>query len=155
MCNKFSIADCSDEELVNSYDNSILATDTYWSGQLERIKDKRCLLIITADHGDRLHGKYRGHSPSLMDNPCLRWVPLMLYATPKLMEDPEAAEKIKAAQAIAKMPVAHDMLFHSVLGFTGMKTPVYIPELDLFSGKTEPHKDPFTEIKGLEQTLPM
>ncbi len=155
VCDHFSIADCTDEELVNSYDNSVLATDSYWKELLIRLEKVDCFLVITGDHGDRLHGKYRGHAPKLMDNPALRWVPLMLYASPSLLEHKEHAEMMRRAAALTDMPVSHDMLFHSLLGFSGIKTPVYKPELDLFSGKTKPHSDPFTTILGIEQTAPM
>ena len=96
------------------------------------------------------------HDKTGLGNDFLGWVDLPEnYDRDEFSRIKAAAEKIKAAQAITKMPVAHDMLFHSLLGFTGMKTSVYRPELDLFSGKTQPHKDPFVEIKGLEQTLPL
>ena len=147
------MADCRDEELINSYDNSILATDTYWKELAERLKTRNALLMITADHGDRLHGA-RGHSPELMDHPELRWVPLMLYASEPFKSSRAHLDKWNEAERHAATPCSHDVLFHSLLGIAGIQTPAYREEMDVFSGKMLPHKDPYTEIQGLEQTLP-
>lgn len=155
VCDHFSIADCSDEELVNSYDNSVLATDTYWNELLKRLEKLNCLLVITGDHGDRLHGKYRGHDPKLMNNPALRWIPFMMYASPLAQEQEYVATMMSNAAKLKDLPISHDMLFHSLLGFAGIKTPAYEPTLDLFSGQAVPHRDPFTKILGIEQTNPM
>ena len=152
ICYHFSIADCTDEELVNSYDNSVLATDAYWNALLARLEKLNCLLIITGDHGDRLHGKYRGHDPKLMDNPALRWVPFMLYLSPSAQKQEQLAAMLDNAAKLKDLPISHDMLFHSLLGFPGIKAPAYEPKLDLFSGQAVPHRDPFTQILGIEQT---
>ncbi len=155
VCDHFSIADCTDEELVNSYDNSVLATDAYWKALLARLEKLNCLLVITGDHGDRLHGKYRGHDPKLMDNPALRWVPFMLYLSPSAQKQEQLAAMLDNAEKLKDLPISHDMLFHSLLGFSGIKAPAYEPKLDLFSGQAIPHNDPFTQILGIEQTGPM
>ena len=130
VCDRFSVADCADEELVNSYDNSVLATDAYWAGLTDRLKGLNALLLITSDHGDRLRGKYRGHSPELMDNPALRWIPFMLYASPSIRQDALLSGKLEHAKALRDQPISHDMLFHSLLGFAGIHTPVYQEDLD-------------------------
>ena len=155
VCDRFSVADCADEELVNSYDNSVLATDAYWAGLTDRLKGLNALLLITSDHGDRLRGKYRGHSPELMDNPALRWIPFMLYASPSIRQDALLSGKLEHAKALRDQPISHDMLFHSLLGFAGIHTPVYQEDLDLFSGKARPHRDPFVTLTGMEQTSPL
>ena len=155
VCRKFSVSDCTDEELVNSYDNSVLATDFYWAGLVERLKNINSLLIITSDHGDRLRGKYKGHSPELMDNPALRWVPFMLYASPSLRKEESAVRKLSSAESIHMQPISHDMLFHSLLGAASIQTPAYKEELDIFSGKGLPHQDPFVVLTGIEQTAPL
>ncbi len=155
VCSKFSVADCTDEELVNSYDNSVLATDSYWAGVIERLKDKNAVLFVTSDHGDRLHGKYRGHSPELMDHPELRWVPFMIYASPEFRQNDRHAEQLNNAARFREEPCSHDNLFHSLLGIAGIHTPAYDASLDLFSGDAKAHTDPYTVIEGLEQTLPL
>lgn len=154
VCTSASVADCSDDALINSYDNSVLATDSYWEGIVERLKDKNAVLFITADHGDRLHGKYRGHSPELMDHPELRWVPFMIYASPALRRDARVSAMLDNADARRTEPCSHDNLFHSLLSIAGIQTPAYDASLDLFSPDLKPHTDPYTVIEGPEQTLP-
>ena len=114
-----------------------------------------CDIGIPGDHGDRLHGKYRGHDPKLMDNPALRWVPFMLYLSPSAQKQEQLAAMLDNAAKLKDLPISHDMLFHSLLGFSGIKAPAYEPKLDLFSGQAIPHNDPFTQILGIEQTGPM
>lgn len=155
VCDKFSVADCTDGELVNSYDNSVLATDAYWAELTDRLKGLNALLLITSDHGDRLRGKYRGHSPELMDNPALRWIPFMLYASPSIRQDALLSGRLEHAKALQNQPISHDMLFHSLLGFAGIRTPAYQEELDMFSGKARAHQDPFVTITGIDQTSPL
>ncbi len=151
ICSSFSVADCSDESLINSYDNSIRATDSYWAGLVENLQDKNAILIITADHGDRLRGA-RGHSPELMDHPELRWIPFMLYASPKFLADENRSQKIEQAQRNVSTPCSHDYLFHSLLGIADIQTPVYEKNLDIFSKNMTSYSDPYTAIEGVQKT---
>lgn len=90
-----------------------------------------------------------------MNNPALRWIPFMMYASPLAQEQEYVATMMSNAAKLKDLPISHDMLFHSLLGFAGIKTPAYEPTLDLFSGQAVPHRDPFTKILGIEQTNPM
>lgn len=144
VCTSLSAADCGEKELINSYDNSVVATDAFWAALVERLKDKNALLVITSDHGSRLRGPYKGSDSRAQDVPVLRDVPLMLYASPSLTSD-KAALIARARQAL-DIPVSHDVLFHSLLGFASIRTPVYQPGLDIFSGALEPYTDPFATL---------
>ena len=48
------IAYCTDEEIRNSYDNTILYTDYILSEIIDKLKDKNAVLIFVSDHGDAL-----------------------------------------------------------------------------------------------------
>jgi len=150
VCSTFSVTDCQDDELINSYDNSILATDRYWKELVDRLKDKNSLLIVTSDHGDRLRGA-RGHSPELMNHPELRWIPFMVYASPLFIES--RWQQLNQAKSHTTTPCSHDYLFHSLLGISGIQHPVYKEDMDVFSQRMLPYQDPYVEIKGAEQTL--
>ena len=106
VCRKFSVSDCTDEELVNSYDNSVLATDFYWAGLVERLKNITVCSSSLPITAHRLRGKYKGHSPELMDNPALRWVPFMLYASPSLRKEESAVRKLSSAESIHMQPIS-------------------------------------------------
>ncbi|MGO2347102.1 MAG: sulfatase-like hydrolase/transferase, partial [Providencia sp.] len=62
-------AKCSKEQLINSYDNSILYTDTVISDLIARLKDKNAIVFYTSDHGESidenkgLHGTPRNIAP--------------------------------------------------------------------------------------------
>lgn len=144
VCTSLSAADCGEKELINSYDNSVVATDAFGAALAERLRDKNALLVITSDHGSRLRGPYKGSDSRAQDVPVLRDVPLMLYASPSLTSD-KAALSAQARQSL-DIPVSHDVLFHSLLGFASIRTPVYQPGLDIFSGALEPYAAPFTTL---------
>ena len=48
------IAYCTDEEIRNSYDNTILYTDYILSEIIDKLKDKNAVLIFVSDHGEAL-----------------------------------------------------------------------------------------------------
>lgn len=71
-------------------------------------------------------------------------MPHMLNAAPGL--EPDRAAEIERASLFRDMPVSHDVIFHSPLGFAGLGTPVYDPRLDIFSGALESPTDPFVTL---------
>ena len=62
LCDNF--ASCSSENFINSYDNTILATDTFVKNIVERLKDKNAVIYFSSDHGQLLgEGGLRLHEP--------------------------------------------------------------------------------------------
>jgi glucan phosphoethanolaminetransferase (alkaline phosphatase superfamily) len=48
------ISSCSTEEMINSYDNTVLYTDYFVSEIIGRLKEKNAILIYQSDHGELL-----------------------------------------------------------------------------------------------------
>lgn len=72
----------------------------------------------------------------------------MLYASPAL--EANQAAKVAVAALYLETPISHDVIFHSLLRIAGILTPVYRPELNIFSGRLLPSSDPYVSLPPLE-----
>jgi KDO II ethanolaminephosphotransferase len=140
-------ASCSREQLINSYDNSILYLDDFLAQVTELVKYKKALMVYTSDHGESIAENVHFHAtPKPLAPPEQRAVPLMLWASPSFLSDPNlnarfAALKRKAqrpqtAGDRAGPPVGHDNIFDTLLGCLGIRSANggIDPALDLCHG---------------------
>tara|TARA_R110002073_G_scaffold4803_4_gene30471 strand:- start:2837 stop:4471 length:1635 start_codon:yes stop_codon:yes gene_type:complete len=133
ICRTTLVADCTREELVNAYDNSIRFTDYALSqliGQLQALPDTRATMLYVADHGQALgeNGIYLHGLPNSMAPESQRRIPLMLWF------DDEVAQARGLDRAAMSRPIENpqDMIFHTVLGALRVQSPIYRAEYDLF-----------------------
>ncbi len=136
-CDSAELTDCSPEEIVNAYDNAILYTDHVLAGlirYLEAQTDRNAGLIYVSDHGESLGeaGMYLHGLPYKIAPATQKEVPMVAWLSRNL----EQVTRIDHAclQNGTGDDVAHDHLFHSVLGLLRVETSVREPDLDLFSG---------------------
>ena len=114
---------CGQEELLNSYDNSIAYTDHVLGQVIERLKGRKAVLIYTSDHGEsiekdaHLHGTPKQVAPreQLM-------VPLLIWASKPFLLDPGNAKRFSSLQGRKGEMVSHDNLFDSILGCLGIES---------------------------------
>jgi lipid A ethanolaminephosphotransferase len=137
-CPRADIENCSHEELVNSYDNSILFTDYFLSqvmNKLEQIQKKyNVALIYVSDHGESLgeNGVYLHGMPYSFAPKEQTHVPMIFwsskdFAIQKDLDISCLREKGKNAL------LSHDNIFDSLLGIMDVQTSEYRKEQDLFS----------------------
>ena len=124
------------EEIVNTYDNTILYTDHIVSetiDMLKRFPQHEAGLIFVSDHGESLgeNGLYlHGFPYSLAPDEQIQ-VPMLLWMSETMKrEDHVDYEKLRAAAK--DLELSHDNLFHSVLGLVEIDTELYDPALDFF-----------------------
>lgn len=136
-CRTAQFSDCTSEEIVNAYDNSILETDRVLSAAIDMLQsDTRVLpvLIYLSDHGESLgeHGLYLHAAPKFMAPDVQTRVPFMMWLPQRFSE----AMKIDMTclSRSAGRPVSQDNLFHTVLGLADIRTGVRKPALDLTAG---------------------
>lgn len=117
---------CSTQEMVNSYDNSILYTDYFLKQTFDSLKDKNAIVFYASDHGESIsenmhfHGTPRDHAPMAQ-----RTIPIMVWASDKFLSNKDnkaSFEKLEQLQN-AKKPVFHEKLFDSILGCAGFSSP--------------------------------
>lgn len=133
VCRSVQLHQCTREELVNAYDNSILYSDFVVArsiDMLKRLKSYSSSLIYVSDHGESL-GEYK----------------LYLHGTPWSI----APEEQKAIPLITwnsdtsvgggarhiRGDFSQANVFHSVMGAFGMRSPVFKPDLNVFALKGE------------------
>lgn len=115
------------DELVNSYDNSILFTDSFLSGIISVMKEDSVtasVMMYMSDHGENLFDDDRtgfGHGSSIITS-YEKGIPLLLFTSEKYRM--RYAHKVKNIISNVDTPVNTDHFFHSVLDLGG----VYIDE---------------------------
>ncbi len=137
-CPRKDIENCTQEQLVNTYDNTIRYTDYVLSLMLEKLKeyskDYNTALLYISDHGESLgeKGLYLHGAPYMFAPDEQTLVPFAVWLSPDLLK----AESIDLAclqKESRRGKFSHDNLFSSLLGLWNVETPVYNKKLDLFS----------------------
>jgi lipid A ethanolaminephosphotransferase len=137
-CPRSDIQNCSAEEIVNTYDNTILFTDFIIAEAIKKLKaqegDINPSLLYVSDHGESLgengiylHGMPYGIAPDEQTK-----VPLIFWTTNTVAK----AKGINLGclrQKALTGTFSHDNIAHSLLGYMGVTTSLYKPDLDIFS----------------------
>ena len=132
----FYIQDCTEEQIINTYDNTILYTDFILSSVINTLKKFPHFesgMLYVSDHGESLgesniylHGLPYSIAPSEQtDVPMIIW---MSEAMKKYDYIDYACLKNKAKN----MHFSHDNIFHSVIGLLEVKTTEYKKDYDIF-----------------------
>ncbi|MBO0502218.1 phosphoethanolamine--lipid A transferase [Aeromonas veronii] len=136
-CPRSDIENCSNEELVNTYDNTIRYTDKVVGLLIDKLKSLESQydvgLVYLSDHGESLGamGLYLHGTPYKFAPDDQTRVPLLTWFSPQLQADRQLDMGCLAAEASSQR-FSHDNLFHSMLGIMDVQTRVYDNKLDLF-----------------------
>ena len=136
-CKTERLDKCSDEEIVNVYNNTIHYTAQNLANLIEQLRTLsdvyNVTMIYMSDHGESLgeNGIYLHAAP-------YRWAPDGQVKVPFLIwMDDQTAENLKIDRdcmlQYLNKPHSHDNLFHTTLGLLGISTEVYKPELDVLA----------------------
>lgn len=133
-CKTSEFSACTVEQIVNTYDNTILQTDYVLSRSIDMLAAADRVvpaMIYMSDHGESLgeDGLYLHAAPSFMAPDVQTRVPFVMWLSPAFRQT--MALDDACLQAAARAPVSHDNLFHSVLGLLDVTTSVRDPGLDL------------------------
>jgi lipid A ethanolaminephosphotransferase len=140
-CDNAELSACADAEIVNAYDNAILYTDHVLAAMvdyLHGLSDRDTALVYVSDHGESLgeNGIYLHGLPYAIAPAVQREVPMLMWLSDGLLESTGVDQNCLKAGASAA--VAHDHLFHSILGLLDVRTTAREPSLDLFAGCRRP-----------------
>ncbi|WP_310734236.1 phosphoethanolamine--lipid A transferase [Shewanella sp. SR44-3] len=137
-CRQSDIENCTDEEIINVYDNTLAYTDYVLASTIALLKEKNqeydVALMYISDHGESLgeNGLYLHGTPYSFAPDEQTKVPWFLWLDEGFSQSygiDQVCLKTKAAQG----QFSHDNLFHSLLGLYGVKTQVKKPELDIIN----------------------
>ena len=136
-CENDDLQQCSQQEIVNAYDNALLYTDHVLASLVAKLQAAAdgvdSALVYVSDHGESLgenqlylHGMPYAIAPDVQTQvPMVMWLSAGL---PRAVGLDAACLQRRAAQ-----PATHDHLFHTTLGLLGVRTAVYEPAWDLTS----------------------
>jgi lipid A ethanolaminephosphotransferase len=134
-CASNALQECSREQVVNAYDNTILYTDHFLTETIHWLKRQKgpSALMYVSDHGESLgennlylHGLPYSVAPDVQKR--VAWIN---WFSPSF----ESQRQISSACLNKKVqePLSHDNYFHSVLGLASVRTSVYQSPLDVFA----------------------
>jgi lipid A ethanolaminephosphotransferase len=134
-CQNDDLARCSQQEIVNAYDNALLYTDHVIARLITQLQAKASALdtavVYASDHGESLgeNGLFLHGIPYAIAPKEQTQVPMVMWFSAGMRQSlglNEACLRQRAAQ-----PTSHDNLFHTALGMLNISASVYEPSLDL------------------------
>lgn len=137
-CDTEEIQTCTQQQIINTYDNTLLYTDYIVSSVIDILKkfpSYESGLMYVSDHGESLgengvylHGLPYAIAPSEQTSiPMVLWMSSVMKKSDHLDYD---CLKKKAAEG----HFSHDNLSHSLLSLMEVDSQVYNPKLDIFEG---------------------
>lgn len=118
--------ECTKEQLVNAYDNSILYTDYFIDGVLNTLRDKKAIVFYTSDHGESISEKGGLHgTPKEIAPPEQFKVPFLVWMSDSYLAEPENKQlfdNLKRNQNNNRTFYHHN-IFDSMLGCLGYSSP--------------------------------
>lgn len=130
VCTTVEMSKADPKELMNAYDNTIVYTDYLIHSVIEILRgipQRRSCVIFVSDHGESLgEGNLYMHGVPILVAPKEQIeIPFIVWTSDEALEiDPEKK-------------VGQYHVFHSVLSFLGIDSPIYDESLDIFQ---PPHK---------------
>ncbi len=134
VCETVELSKCSNEALVNAYDNSIVYTDYVLHRLIELLKGldgTDTVMMYISDHGESLgeHGLYLHGTPYTIAPDVQKQVPFIVW----MSEGFASAKGISSALLKQQTEHSQDNIFHSVLGALDVQSSVYDSSLDIFN----------------------
>ena len=136
-CQNAELGKCTQQEIVNAYDNALSYTDHVLAQTIVLLKTQTshdAAMIFVSDHGESLgeNNLYLHGVPFSIAPRTQTHVPMVMWLSPGFA----AASGIKpdCLRERAKLASSHDNLFHTALGLLDIQTSVYEPALDLVAG---------------------
>ena len=135
-CERGDIENCSREEIINAYDNTLVYTDYILSEVIKILEpyqqDFGTGLFYISDHGESLGemGIYLHGTPYAIAPDEQKYVPMMAYFSNSFIEDHNM--DLNCLENESKLSFSQDNFFHSILGILDVNTSFYNEKQDLF-----------------------
>ena len=135
-CDTAEIQNCTREQVINTYDNTILYTDYIVSSVIDMLKKHpryEAGLIYVSDHGQSLgeNNIYLHGFPYKLAPKEQKHVPMILWMN-ETMKRWDYIDYDCVRKNAAQKTYSHDNLFHSIIGLLEVKTDTYNKEYDIF-----------------------
>ncbi|MCT4034471.1 phosphoethanolamine--lipid A transferase EptA [Elizabethkingia anophelis] len=126
VCNSVELANCSKEELINAYDNTIVYTDYILHSiieDLKELKDYKSAMLFVSDHGESL-----GEKNLYMHGVPISFAPKEQYEIPFIVWTSNKNLKQRNPNDI----LSQNYVFHSILNFLNIQSPIYDEKMNIF-----------------------
>jgi lipid A ethanolaminephosphotransferase len=136
-CATNTLQDCTQAEVTNAYDNTIIYTDYFLGKVVDYLKDKQphvqSAMMYVADHGESLgeNNIYLHGLPYTIAPDVQKRVPWVSWLSNDFITSRKLNPACLTMQTTKKL--SHDNYFHSVLGLMDIHTQLYKSELDIFA----------------------
>jgi len=134
VCKTNQLQECSKEEIINSYDNTILYTDYFLSKVINFLKKYekqhyQTAMLYVSDHGESLgeNGIYLHGLPYFIAPKAQKSVAALLWLGENIKED----INYRLVKAKENQKLSHDSIFHTLLGLFEVQTKLYKKEEDI------------------------
>ena len=134
-CRSDDLHRCSIQEITNAYDNAILYTDHILAKLIAQLKSHEIevdsAVIYVSDHGESLgeNGLFLHGIPYAIAPAVQTHVPMVMWASSGLST--ATATDMACVKAKGKESIAHDHLFHTLLGLLDVATALYDKNYDV------------------------
>lgn len=127
VCTTVEMAKANHDEVINAYDNTILYTDRLIHDAIDILKNsgRRGLMMFVSDHGESL-----GEGNLYMHGVPMSMAPKVQIEIPFIVWTSQKDMKVDTGRNVSQYHV-----FHSILDFFDIKSPVYNPEFDIFASQ--------------------
>ncbi len=110
------ISSCTKEEMINSYDNTVLYTDYFIHSLIGKLRNERVILVYLSDHGEALGEDgiwlHASQSPATQQTAGMVWMSASYKA--------DYPQKYEKAMQKRDKKMRTDFLFHSLLDAGGI-----------------------------------
>jgi len=133
VCKTNQLQECSQQEIINAYDNALLYTDAFLTEVIEFLKkyDNKydTAMIYMADHGESLgeNGVYLHGLPFFMAPDAQTHIGALMW----LGKGMKKKINIQDLRQRSTKEYSHDNLFHTILGLFNVQTNVYKEDMDI------------------------
>ncbi|CNE34656.1 putative cell division protein [Yersinia bercovieri] len=135
-CDSNQIQDCTSQELVNTYDNSILYTDAMLDNTIKLLQQQSArfntALVYLSDHGESLgeNGMYLHGTPYMFAPGQQTHIPFLMWLSPEYTKS-YGIDRQCLAKSAQHDEISQDNLFHTLLGMMNIQTNEYQSGMDL------------------------
>ncbi|WP_348943959.1 phosphoethanolamine--lipid A transferase [Chitinibacter sp. FCG-7] len=136
-CTTNQLDRCTQGEIMNSYDNTLLYTDHVLASLIRTLQHNESKLdtamVYLSDHGESIgeRGLYLHGSPYVIAPDFQTHIPALMWFSSAYQQS--RGLDARCLQQHAGQRYSHDNLFHSMLGLLDVRTQLYQPQLDLFA----------------------
>jgi lipid A ethanolaminephosphotransferase len=135
-CDTANIQNCTQEQVINTYDNTILYSDYIISSAIDMLKEHPKYefgLIYVSDHGESLgeNNVYLHGFPYKLAPKEQIQIPMILWMN-DTMKHWDYVDYDCLREEASKNSYTHDNLYHSIIGLLEIKTDTYNKKYDIF-----------------------